>query len=96
MKNCDSRMGDYDFNGFERLLTILRQILLAQEVLRHISAARANNISLDQSTCSVCRKPVKLESTSICADKSGKVVHTDCHARIVIDRNRTTLRYLRC
>lgn len=96
MKNCDSRMGDYDFSGLERLLRILRQILLAQEVLHHISAARANNISLDQSTCSVCRKPVKLESTSICADKSGKVVHTDCHAQIMIDRSRATLRYLRC
>ena len=100
MKNCDSRMGDYDFTGVERLFGILRQISLAQEVLHHISAARGKNISLgqsafDQSACSICGKPVKLSSTSICADKSGKAAHTDYHSRMAIDGTRTTFPYLR-
>jgi hypothetical protein len=34
--------------------------------------------------CSVCHKPITLETSGICADERGKVAHTDCYVEHVI------------
>jgi|HubBroStandDraft_6_1064221.scaffolds.fasta_scaffold00119_36 hypothetical protein len=50
--------------------------------------AKAKSSDHDPLTCSVCHKPITLETKGICADEYGKVAHADCYVQQVIAAKR--------
>ncbi len=70
-------------------LAILRQIVIAKEVLYQLTLREVEKLALAPLFCEGCRQPVTLGSADICADEHGKAIHLHCHVRNVIVASRT-------
>lgn len=72
----------------ERLQTEHISVNALQQLQKTLSLiAKATHSSRDPLTCSVCHKPITLETKGICADEYGKAAHTACYVQQVIASN---------